>query len=55
MLLQKSLIKLVPDVSWASLIEPSIKMAEQGIRVSWSLEDSLVNEKANIYKDKGMR
>jgi len=44
-----------PNVTWASLIDPSIKMAENGIRVSWSLAEALVNEKSNIFKDPGLR
>ena len=44
-----------PLVSWSSLIEPSIQMAEQGIRVSWSLAEALVKERQNIFRDPGLR
>jgi gamma-glutamyltranspeptidase/glutathione hydrolase/leukotriene-C4 hydrolase len=44
-----------PNVTWSSLIQPSIKMAEEGIRVSWSLAEVLVEEKENIFQDPGLR
>ena len=46
-----------PNVTWASLIEPSIKMSREGIYTSFSQAKVLKDEgkKAIMYKDPGMR
>jgi gamma-glutamyltranspeptidase/glutathione hydrolase/leukotriene-C4 hydrolase len=44
-----------PEVSWASLIEPSIRMAKTGIRVSWSAAAALEKTKQTIFQDPGLR
>lgn len=44
-----------PNITWASLLEPSIKMAEEGITVSWSLASSLASVSELVYSDPGLR
>ena len=44
-----------PNVTWASLIEPSIKMCREGIPVTKSAADVMKKKIENIFKDPGMR
>ena len=43
------------DVSWASLIEPSIRMCFTGIRVTWHAAAKLQKLKGMILDDPGAR
>lgn len=44
-----------PNVTWMSLIQPSIDMARNGIKVSWSQLKYLKMQKDKILADPGMR
>ena len=44
-----------PQVSWKSLIQPSIDLCLQGIPVTYSMAKSLEAKKEQILKDPGMR
>lgn len=46
-----------PDVSWASLIQPSIDMCRQGVYVSFSAANAMANHPENelIFQDPGMK
>jgi gamma-glutamyltranspeptidase/glutathione hydrolase/leukotriene-C4 hydrolase len=44
-----------PNITWASLLNPSIKMAEEGIPVSWTLASALESDKELVYSDPGLR
>lgn len=44
-----------PNITWASLIEPSIKMAEEGVTISWTLASVLESVSELVYKDPGLR
>jgi len=44
-----------PNITWASLLEPSIKMAEEGITVSWTLDAALTTYSNKLYEDPTLR
>ena len=44
-----------PQVSWKSLIQPSINLCLEGIPVTFSMAKSLQSKKAQIFKDPGMK
>jgi len=44
-----------PNITWASLLEPSIKMAEEGITVSWFLDAVLTTYSNKLYEDPTLR
>ena len=44
-----------PQVSWKSLIQPSIDLCFEGIPVTYSMAKSLESKKEQILKDPGMR
>lgn len=44
-----------PDVSWASLIQPSIDMCLDGIEVGFSLAKEMVEAEEAIRNDPGLR
>jgi len=44
-----------PAVSWESLIQPSIELARKGIPVTFSKAKALMDQKAAILNDPGMR
>ena len=44
-----------PQVSWQSLIQPSINLCLEGIPVTFSMAKSLQSKKEQIFKDTGMK
>ena len=44
-----------PDISWESLIVPSIDMCRNGITVSFSMSEALTSKREEILNDPGLR
>ena len=44
-----------PEISWMSLIQPTIDMCQRGIEVSFSAAEALKGKETLIMQDPGMR
>ncbi len=44
-----------PNITWASLVQPSVEMCLEGIPLTASASKALENKKDVLFKDPGMR